>query len=955
MFSAPHRFFLAVGTFGLLFAAPAPGNSGHAQLPAAQLPAAQSAAAQPAPKPRPVEQLAARLRPNIKVTYQQLGGQSYQLHIFLPSDWKVADRRPAFVSFHGGGWTGGNAQRMYPFAARSAELGMVGISVEYRLLKKDAKTVFDCVADGCAAIRYLRAHAADLGIDPNKIIVNGASAGGHVAAGAALFPSDDDTNLVSCRPDALVLHYPVIDTSPEGYGNSKIGPRWREISPRHQVRAGLPPTLVFHATGDTVTPFAGAKAFHEAMLAAGNRCELAINDGGPHGYFLYDLKLYQETLDKTETFLTSLKLLPVTSNEKANPQSSDAKKVSGNTYDLLIYEATPGGIAMAVRAAREGLKVVLVNHNRHLGGILSSGLGVWDTLHEGRRSPIYDEVRQAIFDHYRNTYGADSSQYRDALPGKSGHTNGKFEPRVAEHILTRLVAAEPNITVLLGYVPESAEHHGAQLRQVTFTTGGGRCPDQETVKANAFADCSYEGDLLAVVKAPYRVGREARSEFNEPHAGVVYMKPSSTPPTPELAELAQRHNQLNLRKFGGFQQILPQSTGAADGQVQAFNYRTVLTSNPANRIPLEQPPNYDRECVKDLEYGSIVAPLPNQKIGWNRPQLIDVHTAYVEGERGVRGNVMDQHWQATLELLWFLQHDESVPPEKKAYWQRYGLAKDEFADNDHRPYEFYVREARRLTGTYTFTEHDATLAPGKERAPVHHDSIGVTEWYMDAHACTTDRQDGSLHEGKMMLHAETFPGQVPYRTLFCEQFDNLLVPVCLSCTHVAWGSIRLEPTWMNIAESAAYAVAQAKKYQQSPAKIDTRRLLRALAKNHVMISFFNDIDVSRSETYVAAAQYLGTQGFFESYNAELDEPLKASTAQAWAMGLKKLKEGSLNVASQWKAVGEAQRQTSPAITASAFAALIEKTPAANEKLGDQPITRQQALEFLWQSIEDSAK
>ncbi|MBL9130847.1 MAG: FAD-dependent oxidoreductase, partial [Verrucomicrobiaceae bacterium] len=121
--------------------------------------------------------------------------------------------------------------------------------------------------------------------------------------------------------------------------------------------------------------------------------------------------------------------------------------------DLCIYEATPGGIAMAVRAAREGLSVALVNHNDHLGGILSNGLGVWDTLWEGKRAPVYDEARQAIFDHYRTIYGEDSRPYRDALPGKSGHTNGKFEPKVAEKILTELVAREKRIRVITHRVP----------------------------------------------------------------------------------------------------------------------------------------------------------------------------------------------------------------------------------------------------------------------------------------------------------------------------------------------------------------------------------------------------------------------------------------------------------------------------------------------------------------------
>lgn len=130
-----------------------------------------------------------------------------------------------------------------------------------------------------------------------------------------------------------------------------------------------------------------------------------------------------------------------------------ASALHAEEADLCVYEATPGGITMAVRAAREGLSVVLINHNAHLGGILSSGLGVWDTLWEGKRSPIYDEARLAIFDHYRTTYGENSTQYRNALPGKSGHTNGKFEPHVAEMILTRLVAQEKTSLSCAAIIP----------------------------------------------------------------------------------------------------------------------------------------------------------------------------------------------------------------------------------------------------------------------------------------------------------------------------------------------------------------------------------------------------------------------------------------------------------------------------------------------------------------------
>ncbi len=561
--------------------------------------------------------------------------------------------------------------------------------------------------------------------------------------------------------------------------------------------------------------------------------------------------------------------------------------------DLCVYEATPGGIAMAVRAAREGLSVLLVNHNQHLGGILSSGLGVWDTLWEGKRSPVYDEARQVIFDHYRNTYGEDSPQYRDALPGKSGHTNGKFEPRVAEAVLTELVAREKNITVLRGFYPVAAEREGALLKAVTFRELDGQ--EERRITARVFADCSYEGDLAAVTKAPYRLGRESRAEHDEPHAGVIFMEPVKEAPTPEIARAAELHEKLNLRKFSGFQRIREAaSTGAADGSVQAFNYRTPLSSDPANRLPVEKPAAYDPEKLKLLEHGSIVAPIPNQKRGWNRPQIVGLQTDYVEADWAGRRAVMNAHWDATLALLYFLQNDPSVEPARQKSWREYGLAKDEFADNGHRPYEFYVREARRITGRYTFTQHDAMLAPGLPRAPVHGDSIGVTEWYLDTHACTPRRIDGALEEGKMMLDVETFPGQVPYRAILPQGLDNLLVPVCLSATHVAWGTIRLEPTWMNLAESAAHAAALAVQNNLTPAQLDPDLLLRKLVTHHVMVSFFNDLDVSADDPRIAAAQYFGTKGFFADYDAKLDAPLTASVKAAWQDGFAKLQAGSLD-------------------------------------------------------------
>jgi len=272
--------------------------------------AVSAAEAKPEKLKNVVDEMGLKLSPTRTVFYKTVGDRQLRLDLFEPQGHKPSDRRPVFVGVHGGGWTSGNPTRCYPYADHFAKLGLLGVSLEYRLINAKAKTTpFESVQDGRSAVRYLRRHAAELGIDPEKIVVSGGSAGGHVAAGTALFEGIDepgeDTG-VSCVPNALVLYYPVIDTSAEGYGNAKCGPGWREISPLHRVRAGAPPTLVFHGTGDTVTPFAGAKAFCEAMTRLGNRCELVTHEGGRHGYMVFDPALFDQALRRTDEFLKSL-------------------------------------------------------------------------------------------------------------------------------------------------------------------------------------------------------------------------------------------------------------------------------------------------------------------------------------------------------------------------------------------------------------------------------------------------------------------------------------------------------------------------------------------------------------------------------------------------------------------------------------------------------------------------
>lgn len=258
--------------------------------------------------------LAKKAKPTRQVVYKTVGDRKLHLHIFEPQGHQSTDRRPVLLAIHGGGWTGGNAQGFFPFAAHFAEQGMVGVSLEYRLRSdKDGTSVFDCVQDARSAVRWIRKNADTLGIDPAKIVAMGGSAGGHLAVSTALF---DDVNEksdpadVSARPDTMILLYPVIDTSAEGYGQKKIGDRWRELSPVHNVKSGLPPALIFHGTGDDVTPYVGAKRFHDLSTEAGNTSTLITHPAGRHGYLIFDPDEYAQALSQMNDFLVQQQLLP---------------------------------------------------------------------------------------------------------------------------------------------------------------------------------------------------------------------------------------------------------------------------------------------------------------------------------------------------------------------------------------------------------------------------------------------------------------------------------------------------------------------------------------------------------------------------------------------------------------------------------------------------------------------
>lgn len=246
------------------------------------------------------------------VVYKTVGDVELLLHVFEPLDHRAGDRRAAIVFFFGGGWFVGEPEQFFPHCAYLASRGMVAMSAEYRLRDVHGATPFDSVADARSAMRWVRGHAAELGVDSGRIAAGGGSAGGHLAAAAAhLRAFDDPTDDVgvSCRPDALVLFNPVIDNGPGEYGHERVEDRWREFSPAHNIRKGAPPTVVFQGTTDRIVGPAVAVRYAERMAEVGSRHELWLYEGKGHGFFRPDQGdglAFGDAIREMDRFLRSL-------------------------------------------------------------------------------------------------------------------------------------------------------------------------------------------------------------------------------------------------------------------------------------------------------------------------------------------------------------------------------------------------------------------------------------------------------------------------------------------------------------------------------------------------------------------------------------------------------------------------------------------------------------------------
>jgi acetyl esterase len=235
-------------------------------------------------------------------------GKPLKLDLFFPADHKAGQKIGCVILFFGGGWSAGSTEQFYGYSKYFASRGLVAVAAQYRTKKSHKAIPRNCVEDGKEAIRYVRAHATELGVDPDRIVAGGGSAGGHVAAASALCPEIDANpeSPVSCRPNALMLFNPVYDNGPDGYGHSRVKAYWKELSPFHNIVPGLPPTIVFFGDNDKHVPLATINRFQEKMETAGNQCETHIYESQAHGFFHISKggrHMYEDVLIKADGFL----------------------------------------------------------------------------------------------------------------------------------------------------------------------------------------------------------------------------------------------------------------------------------------------------------------------------------------------------------------------------------------------------------------------------------------------------------------------------------------------------------------------------------------------------------------------------------------------------------------------------------------------------------------------------
>jgi hypothetical protein len=481
--------------------------------------------------------------------------------------------------------------------------------------------------------------------------------------------------------------------------------------------------------------------------------------------------------------------------------------------DVCIYGATAAGVVAALQAKDDGHSVVLVDCDGWVGGLTTSGLGATDVGNKDAIGGLSRDFYRRLRRHYERPE-AWTRESREKFRGHGHEVGGDavwtFEPSVAQCTLDAMLR-ERGITPLTARLdrgPGGVDKQGARVL-------GLRCEDGTTIQARMFLDCTYEGDLLAATGCSFAVGREANSLYGETLNGVqtanarFHQFSGRVDPYVTVGDPASG-------LLPGIDPAGPGVEGQADSRVQAYCYRVCATDDPANRVPWPKPANYDaldyELLLRHFEAGSTLAPwhpvgMPNRKTDSNNNGAVSTdwigqNYDYPTADYATRERIAAAHKRYQQGLLWTLAHDPRVPTKIRAEFQRFGLAADEFQSTDHWPPLLYVREGRRLLGEHVVTEKQCT---GQVQDT---DPVGLGAYAMDSHNVQRYlAADGSVrNEGDVQVKVPK-PYGISYRALVPKrgEVDNLLVPVCCSSSHIAYGSIRMEPVFMVLAQSAAIA------------------------------------------------------------------------------------------------------------------------------------------------------
>jgi hypothetical protein len=494
--------------------------------------------------------------------------------------------------------------------------------------------------------------------------------------------------------------------------------------------------------------------------------------------------------------------------------------------DLVIYGCTSGAITAAIQAKRMGKSVILVCPERHLGGLTSGGLGWTDSGNKAVIGGLSREFYHRVWEHYdkpeawrwqkREEYG-NQGQGTPALDN-SARTMWIFEPHVAEQVYESWIREAGIPVVRNAWLDREKGVRKTGDRIVSI-----RMLDGNIYAAKMFIDATYEGDLMAAAGVDYHVGRESSRTYDEQWNGVQtgilhhrhHFGVLSTPISPYVIPGDPRSGVLPRISTEP-----PGNRGEGDKKVQAYCYRMCLTQVPENRVPFAKPAGYDPKEYELLvrifaagwrETFEKFDAIPNAKTDTNNhgpfsTDNIGRNWDYPDASYSRRREIIQEHVNYQRGWLYFIANDPRVPEDVRTAMSKWGLAKDEFPDNAHWPYQLYVREARRMIGAYVMTENELTK---KRPTP---QSVGMGSYGIDSHNIQRYiTPEGYVQNEGDIGVSTNGPYQISYGSLIPKkgQAANLLVPVCLSSSHIAYGSIRMEPVFMILGQSAATAAVLA--------------------------------------------------------------------------------------------------------------------------------------------------